>query len=301
MDINFAIIGAQKSATTWLTHSLRAHNDIYLPKDEIPVFENGFNDEKYFSGIVAMYRRVNSKKIKGIKNTDLLFHKECPSILFKRFPAIKLIAAFRDPVDRAISSYYWHLRLGAIPLIEINEGLSRIIEHGQSSKDWQTIFTPGFYAKQIKRYKKYFKTKQIHLILFEDIKSNSDQVLKKLFSFLEVNPKNTVNLTKRSRPKQAIYSLTRIKWLSMRNNLILYPSADGRRILWKNIAEQNIGKRLCNAGIVALDRLILSKIISNHKPIIDMGLQNKIAQLYSKDTQEFEHLTNRNLSNWKSR
>ena len=78
MEMNFAIIGAQKSATTWLTYTLTECNEIYLPKDEIPIFENGCDDDKYFSGIVSMYEKYGSDKIKGIKNTHLMFFEECP-------------------------------------------------------------------------------------------------------------------------------------------------------------------------------------------------------------------------------
>ena len=299
MNIDFAIIGAQKSATTWITHALAEHRNIYLPKDEIPIFENGYNSEEYFTGLMSMYNKVNTEKVKGIKNTHLLFYKECPSIIFNRTPNIKLIATFRDPVDRAISSYYWHLRVGAIPLLEINEGLERIFELGENSKDWQTIFEPGFYAKQVKQFQKYFGNEQFHFILHEEIRSNPNQTIKNLYNFLGVDPDNTVENKQKSRPKEAIYSLTRIKWLSFRNPLILYKSPDDRRILWKNINEQSISKKIFNAVIVSFDRLILSKIIGNNKPKLNIDLENKISQLYSDDKKELEDIINKRISNWK--
>ena len=301
MDMDFAIIGAQKSATTWLTYSLTECNKIYLPKDEIPIFENGCNDDKYVAGIVSMYERYGAGKIKGIKNTHLMFYEESPELIYKRFPAIKLIATLRNPVARAISSYFWHLRVGAIPLLDINEGMSRLLDLGRSSKNWQTIFEPGFYAKQIKRYVKYFSKEQLHFILYEEIRNDSLTVLSDLLQFLDLNPDelNVSNCAEHVRPKEAIYPLSRIKWINLRNPIVLYRSKDGRRILWKNINDEGWPKRIFNAFVVGTDRVILSKIIGNKKPKLSKSLEDEISRLYLEDIEELEMLIGKQVPAWR--
>ena len=222
-------------------------------------------------------------------------------LVYDRFPDIKLIAALRNPVDRAISSYFWHLRVGAIPLLDINVGMNRILDLGSSSKDWQTIFEPGFYAKQIKRYLKYFDKEQLHFILYEEIIHHPSRVLSGLLEFLEVNPNalNANNHSKQLRPKEAIYPLSRIKWMCLRNPIILYKSKDGRRILWKDINELGFSSKIFNAFIVGMDRVVLSKIIGNKKPILSATTQDEISRIYTNDIEELEGLIGKQVPKWR--
>jgi len=298
--MDFVIIGAQKAATTWLTHALNAHHDIYLPKDEIPIFEDDCDNEAYFYGIEKMYQEEAEDKIQGIKNTHLMFYDESPGLICSKYPNIKIIVALRNPIERLVSSYYWHMRVGSVPLMEINEGVERILNLGSQSKDWCTIFEPGFYSKQIKHYYKYFKQEQFHFILHDDIKMNSMGVLEGLFEFVGVDAE--VNLIDKninnSKPKEAIYPLSRIKWLKLRNSLILYNSVDGRRVLWKDISEQKVHKRFINAFVVGVDRLIWSIIIGNKKPVLSDEIKRRIRDVYINDINELDALIGRRIPNW---
>jgi len=44
----------------------------------------------------------------------------------------------------------------------------------------------GLYYEQIKRYFDVFTREQIHIILYDDLKNNTEKVCKKLFDFLSL-------------------------------------------------------------------------------------------------------------------
>lgn len=298
--MNFVIIGAQKAATTWLTYSLKNHKKIYLPKYEIPIFENGYNDDDYYSAIENMYEREGAGKIKGIKNTHLMFHEECSKLLKDRLPDIKIIAALRNPVERAMSSYFWHLRIGALPLLEINNGINIILKLGKNSRDWQTIFEPGFYAKHIKRYYRFFKYEQFHFVLHEEIKTDPNNTLSNLLGFLGVGSEmiDIEKISERSKPKKSIYPLSRIGWLRLRNSIVLHKTKDGSRILWKNINDQGLFQKFVNAFVVGTDRVVWSRVIGNKKPKLIDEVREGIARLYVDDVGELEGLIGKQIPKW---
>ncbi len=202
MDLDFLILGAQKSATTWLTYSIGNHQDIFLPKEEIPCFEGAYYSIKKMNNLAKIFPNASDDKLKGIKNTHLLFKEESPMLIYENIPNVKFIVSLRDPVDRAVSAYFWHMRVGAIPVEPLNKGMLKIL-----NSDRDRILEPGFYYKQLSRYMKIFGREQFSILLYEDIKTKPKECLRSIFNFLgvkaEFSPKNT-----NKKPKEAIYSLS---------------------------------------------------------------------------------------------
>jgi hypothetical protein len=125
-------------------------------------------------------------------------------------------------------------------------------------------------------------------------------VIDKLVQFLELSPDalTVSNSIKKVRPKEAIYPLSRIKWMSLRNPIILYRSKDGRRILWKNINEEGLSKKIINGFIVGIDRVVLSRVIGNTKPKLSNSIRDEISRLYKDDVEELEVLVGKQISEW---
>ena len=67
---NFIIIGAQKASTSSMLHILNQHPDIYLPKNEIDIFEidNFYDYENFFNKLFLK----SGGKINGIKRPNYI-------------------------------------------------------------------------------------------------------------------------------------------------------------------------------------------------------------------------------------
>ena len=101
----FLGIGAQKSATSWISKCLNEHPDICVALSKETHF---FSDDKRFSQGIEHYKLYftnccNKNIHKGEYSTTYLFSKFAPQRICNMYPDVKLIVSLRNPVDRAIS------------------------------------------------------------------------------------------------------------------------------------------------------------------------------------------------------
>jgi len=106
---NYLIIGQPKCGTSFLYSSLTKHPQI-LPaiKKEINFWHQDANFQRGLDWYLAHFPPINKGEslITGEASTEYLDSSEAPQRIFQKFPNIKLIILLRNPVDRAISSYY---------------------------------------------------------------------------------------------------------------------------------------------------------------------------------------------------
>ena len=140
-SLEFAIIGAQKSATTSLLNALKSHSDVWMPAGETRVFEDPFFNEE---SLVQFRKTIGkSAEVRGIKRPDLLPDLKSIKRLLENFPDVKLVLVLRDPVDRAISAYYHYIRYDGLPVVDHEEGFARIFSGAVS---YTHLTLPTIYA-----------------------------------------------------------------------------------------------------------------------------------------------------------
>lgn len=113
--VDIAIVGAQKSGTTWLAESLSRHPEIYMARgkeahffDQIDVQEKGVS-RKLFSE--KFPKPGKNQKIMDA-TPSYIYLPGCLESLKKNNPKVRVIAVIRDPGQRAISHYYHSKLLG---------------------------------------------------------------------------------------------------------------------------------------------------------------------------------------------
>lgn len=206
---NFIIFGTVRSGTTSLYYDICEHPSV-LPAD---YDEIGFFDSNYQLG-TNWYRSMfpTRKKMDNIKNQTgfaitgedtpfYIWKNEVPERIFKLLPNVKLIAIFRNPVDRAYSNYNLSIRKKTEKLTfeeaiddEIQDlekySFRKIIDRKRS------YLSKGFYEKQINSWYKLFSREQIHILSLEDLHKHPQKTLSKIFRFLEIPEYNVKNLQK---------------------------------------------------------------------------------------------------------
>jgi hypothetical protein len=123
---NFVIIGAQKSASTFLQVCLSDHPNVFLPNGETPFFESPDYEQSNVSDLERIFEKRSEKRI-GIKRPNYIGKPEVPKRIEFHLPHAKLIAVLRNPIDRAISAYYHNINYGFIPPINVENGIRKII------------------------------------------------------------------------------------------------------------------------------------------------------------------------------
>ena len=109
------IIGAQRSGTTLLAQGLDLHPDLdfakpirpepkYLLKPEAEISAGDY-EARYFKGLPAEVMRAE-------KSTSYIEYPEVARRIARLFPGARCIALLRDPVERAVSNYWFSVQHG---------------------------------------------------------------------------------------------------------------------------------------------------------------------------------------------
>ncbi|WP_251923621.1 sulfotransferase domain-containing protein [Salinibacter ruber] len=213
--MDFIVVGAQKCATSWLYYCLRDHPEIHLPSNKREDVYLGsdlhrkYGTDWYFNQI----GEPNDGVRVGDISVDYLFDPRSPKAISEEIPDTRIIASLRDPIDRAVSAYYWNLRRGYVSELDVDKGLSRAIGEWERRGPEQSydpnshyfnIIARGLYAKQLERYVDRIGTRSVYLLYYEDVKERPKQTLRQAFRALRVDPDFEPSSLSR-RPKQNSY------------------------------------------------------------------------------------------------
>ena len=276
----FIGIGAQKCATTWIHDVLNDHPNIFLNENK----EVNYFAHKYSYGLqwyLNQFPQTDSQQDAVGEFSTIYFNdRQTPERIKAIFPDIKLLLALREPVDRLISNHRHEVRIGHFS----GEDLS--VEAG--IKNNPTYIEQGMYASHLKHWLEYFPAQQIHIILFDDIKSNPKQVVNDLYNFLQVKPHVfSSNFETKSNPS---YVNRSVMLESIRKKANHTFKSLGLESIW-NIARK--------AGLQKIYRNVNRQASETIIPPTDVQTKTELKNIFSSDVKELEKLINRNLDGWK--
>ena len=199
------VIGVVRSGTTSLYHYLGQHPCIGSSAyDEI-----GYLDENYHLGInwyksLFPTKFTRDKIIK--KHGKFLTYDVTPFYIynplvtrriFESFPQAKIISNLRNPIDRAYSNYIIMLQDGdttktfeeivKMEMDEIDKSKSKLNDESYIVDTfYENLLARGFYANQLEVWFEKFQKNQLLMISTEDLAQKTDQVLTKVFEFLDL-------------------------------------------------------------------------------------------------------------------
>lgn len=270
LKLDFAVIGSQKCATTWIYDCLKDHPQLNLrsTKDEAAYYgglayhERG-GEEWYFSQF-----NNDEGKLKGCVSVDYIEDKASPEILYKLNPSIKLIASFRNPSDRAISAYQWYVRKALIPNLSLEEGMRQVMRHYKNeisdsySPMYKNIIERGFYYSRLEGFLQVFPATQLKVSLFDEVKDNPLNAFQSLLSFLEVDnsfiPPNINTIPKKNIGFGPLIKLQRIFPTSM----IVGKMVDvGNQVLYKTTKQKAVSEEL--------DKDMIENLKAIYKPSLE--------------------------------
>ena len=199
------VIGVVRSGTTSLHHYLGQHQCIGSSAyDAI-----GYFDDNYHLGInwykslfpTKFARDKIIKKYGKFLTYDVTpFYIYKPIVakrIFESFPKAKIISNLRNPVDRAYSNYILMLQNGGttktfeevvqISMDKIDKNKSKLNDEVYLVNTFdENILARGFYADQLKIWFEKFQKKQLLIIPSEDLAQKTNEILSKVFEFLDL-------------------------------------------------------------------------------------------------------------------
>jgi hypothetical protein len=285
----FVVIGAQKSASTFLQDQLSLHPEVEIPDGEVRHFEDPFYAEGAVAELPRLYQRPAAGTVRGIKRPDYLGRPEIPERLHAHLPDARLFVVLREPVARAVSSYYHFVRHGFVPLKPIDEAFAALLED-----QWVTayprsreVLTFGRYGEHLRRYLALYPADQLMVFDQRELTSDPPASLRRAFEFIGVDPDFPVAERTLTVSNKGIYSPFRLQLLRTKNRT---------RFRYTPQMDRRYPRRmtpwgwLYNAGVVGLDRTVLARFDEGRPPQLSEATRARLAAYYHDDELELARI-----------
>lgn len=196
---HFIIIGTQKGGTNSLYQYLCQHPRI-LPATGKEIHFFTLHYDRGWDWYRSQFPpTADGRLLSGEGSPYYLFHPHVPRRLYEGCPGVKLIVLLRDPVDRAISHYYWEVRLGCEPLsleeaiaaeperllLETEKLLADPSYYSFNHQNY-TYLSRGIYVEQLQRWMSVFPREQFLILRSEDLYADPETTVNRVFEFLEL-------------------------------------------------------------------------------------------------------------------
>lgn len=300
----FVIIGAGKSGTTAIHEYCDQHPEVFMTRvKETNFFE--LEDQKISYTVKEDPERLHhypqsinnledyknlyleaegTEKALGETSPMYLYGKRAPTNIKKNVPEIKIVAILRQPIDRLYSRYLHLSRDGHQPTEHFEDALD------QSTIWWKRndLVTEGFYYTHLKRYYDLFNEKQIKIFLYEDLRQDSERIMRELFDFIGVDstfrPSLETEYNVSGKPKNPIID----KLIGSNSILIKTAKSIAPNLISRLKNSPAAQKQLTDLRKKNLDRSKLSAEIRNR--FLD--------EVYGDEIQKLSKLLARDLSHW---
>lgn len=289
---NFLIIGAAKAGTTSLFDMLAAHPSVFRS----PVKETGFfsNDARFENGpdwyLSNYFRDSHSFPVRLEASPAYLTWSEKVAPRLRdtfRGLSLRFAAIFRDPVYRAYSHYWHHVRMSHEPL-SFEQALAE--EPGRLKQLWNELyragngrygyFRAGCYASRLRPFLECFPIDRFFLLIQEDIfPERLGQTIPALLSFLEIDPAIPLRAVRANRA-----STPRSRWFT--------------RLYWG--LKKTYLKPLYRERIPAQIRERIQHVLfpPAEYPPMDPEVEQLLRLQYADEVRQLEDILQRDLGHW---
>lgn len=218
--LDFIVIGAQKSGTTSLFEYLRQHPELHLPPSkEAPyfshdrVYERGWEQylDTHFAGAdpSARWGTVTpSYMVGGLyeaaredEDSDVT---TVPSRIRARLPEVRLVALLRDPIERA-ESHFRMARLTGLEQRTAERAVEELLDPAAAAaarrrpRETSGYIAWGEYGRLLGGYLEEFERDRLLVLTTDELATEPEAVLERVFGFLGVQGFTPDNLGVRYR------------------------------------------------------------------------------------------------------
>lgn len=244
---DFLVIGAAKSGTTTFYDYLQQHPEVFLPAEKEPDF---FSRDPVFQRGVdwykAMFRKALTSQKCGEGSTTYSRWPHTPDVP-KRISELlsnpKFIYLIRNPVDRTYSHYCHRMRLNVTMTFE------EALKHDSMFVDC------SLYAAQIDEYLRFFPEESFLFLLFDDLVTDPQSVMRKVEEFLGIEPVDAVGATRfhsNERHQEYISSKTTGRFRKLPGGSIIADAIPLRvkQRIHEFVRESKFGRKLLNNHVI---------------------------------------------------
>lgn len=266
---DFLIIGAAKSATTWLQTSLQANRGVFMPDPELHFFSRAY--ETGLDSYLTNFAAAPKGALCGEKSNSYLSDCHAAQRIHHDLPETRLVAQLRDPVQRAYSDYCMLYRRG-----EVGGDIHAYLDPRVAQT--QRFIRDGLYFRQLQPFIDLFGREAILILFTEDIPRDPAGQIARLAEHIGLN--DPLVLPKGDRVKDSVTPVVppRLRRFLQPFRPLLDPLRN-------------------TAPMRAIRGTVARKL---DYPPLPSNLLQPLIDYYEEDTRKLEKLIGRNLTMWKS-
>ena len=215
----FVVIGAQKSASTFLQEQMAQHPDVEIIPGEVRTFEDPWYSPQSVADLPSLFEGPPSL-VRGIKRPDYLGRPDVTERLARHLPDATLLAVLREPIARAVSAYYHYVRHGFAPLVPINQAFNALLDGKMAGHPRAPeILDYGLYGKHLRRIQERFGREQLVIFDQQPLTRDPGPSLRRAFTAIGVDPDFTPVRPDRV-SNRGVYSPVRLRVLRTKNRRV---------------------------------------------------------------------------------
>lgn len=208
---DFFIVGQPKSGTTALYEMLRGHPQIFMPELKEPLFfasdlrpylQAGTADPEKrpqfpatYEEYLSLFDAAKAEQRVGEASSSYLRSQLAAGAIAEVQPAARIIAILREPASLLRSLHLQRLQEN----VETEPDLAKAIALEDSRRQGigiperleqpQMLLYSEFvhHAEQLRRYHEAFAAEQIHVLIYDDFRSDNERTVRGVLRFLEVD------------------------------------------------------------------------------------------------------------------
>jgi hypothetical protein len=248
--------------------------------------ETGFFFENYEKGVDwfsnEYFSHHDGQRAIGEASPENMMHQDIAPRIRKYYPEARLVFILRDPVERIWSNYRFFINVGYLPP---TADFSELIRD-ETSRWGGEMVELGMYRDQLANYAKHFPRDQMKIFLFREFAKDTEQVVRRLFEFIDVDPEADVNTTDRHNESAR---LTNARFYQ-----ILYRVwAPVKSVLPETAVERLFGLRSAVRGL-----FFTPGETQQDKPSMDEADRDYLSRIYATPNARLEEWLGRDLSHW---
>lgn len=291
---DFFIVGAPKCGTTAMYHYLKQHPDIFFPeKKELHHFGTDLSSPWFIrdqNTYHSMFATAGNEKRRGEASVWYLYSKRAATEIKNYCPHASIIIMLRNPVDMLYSQHSQFLYNGNEDITDFETALAAEKDRKKNLRiPRDANFVQGLlyseiakYSDQVRRYIDIFNRENVHIVLFDDLKSDTAKIYRDTLIFLGVSTDfqpvfQVVNPNKRLR-NRALHNFLNEPPQSVKILSKTLVPGFVRKGLWKLLNGFNVK--------------------STPRPPMEIGLRRHLQAKFASEVERLGILIDRNLAHW---
>jgi len=290
---NLFIVGAPKCGTTSLYRYLRDHPEIYMCVPKEPHYfgkDLRFRyPRKTLEKYLSYFKDAHKESYVGESSTSYLYSNEAAEEIKAFSPNARIIIMLRNPMDMMYSLHSQHLYTGNEDILDFRAALEAEKDRKAGKRIPRTAHSyyaclyreRAAFAEQVSRFLRVFGRENVHIILFDDLAKNAENVCKAVLSFLDLDTKISVDFSRynpnRRVKSRLIQRFTRSYWTRRMGNYLV-PSRTLLRKIFLSIRRLN--RRY------------------ESRPPMDAALRLELKQSFTAEIMKLSRLIQRDLTDW---